>query len=47
MDIVTTFQFGTTCQNLIHQIRRLKPRTTKQLFDIATDHADREETVVV
>jgi hypothetical protein len=47
MDIVTAFQFGTTCQTLIHQIRRLKPRTTKQLFDIAIDHADGKETVAV
>ena len=43
--VVSAFQNGTTCATLIHRLGRRKPRTTRELFDIATDHADGEEAV--
>jgi len=44
-DVVSAFRFGTTCTTLIHKLGRKKPRSTRELLDIATDHADGEEAV--
>ena len=39
------FLSGTTCESLIHKLGYLKPRTTHDLLDIATNHASSEEVV--
>jgi hypothetical protein len=41
------FQNGTTCTSLIHRLGRRIPRTTREFLDIASNHADSEEAVVV
>ena len=35
----------TTCESLVHKLGRKGPRTTKELLDITTSHASREEAV--
>jgi hypothetical protein len=45
-DAISTFQKGTTCTSLIHRFRRRMPRTTRELLDIASNHADDEEAVI-
>ena len=45
MDVINAFLSGTTCESLIHKLGCVKPRTTRDLFDIATDHASGEEAV--
>ena len=35
----------TTCESLIHKLGYLKPRTTSDLLDVATNHASSEEAV--
>jgi hypothetical protein len=44
-DIVGAFLTGTTCNSLIHKFGYQKPRTTRELLDIATNHAFGEEAV--
>jgi hypothetical protein len=44
-DAILAFQNGTTCTSLIHQLGHRMPRTTHELFDIASNHADGEEAV--
>jgi len=44
-DIISAFLFGTTCESFIHKLGCLKPRTTRDLLDIATNHASGEEAV--
>jgi hypothetical protein len=44
-DAISAFQNGTTCTSLIHWLRRRMPRTTRELLDIASNHADGEEAV--
>jgi hypothetical protein len=44
-DAISSFQNGTTCTSLIHQLGRRMPRTTWELLDIASNHADGEEAV--
>ena len=39
------FLFGTTYESLIHKLGCLKPRATRDLLDIATNHASSEEAV--
>ena len=39
------FLFGTNCESLIHKLGCLKPCTTRDLLDIATNHASGEEAV--
>ena len=34
-----------TCESLIHKLGCLKPRTTRDLLDVATNHASGEEAV--
>ena len=44
-DVINAFLSGTTYESLIHKLGCLKPRTTRDLLDIATDHASSEEAV--
>jgi hypothetical protein len=44
-DAISTFQNGMTCTSLIHRLRRCTPQTTRELLDIASNHADGEEAV--
>ena len=44
-DVISMFLFGTTCESLIHKLGCLKPRTTHDLLDVATNHASGEEVV--
>ena len=46
MDI-SAFLSETTCESLIHKLGCLKPRTTRDLLDVATNHAFDEEAVGV
>ena len=43
--MIGVFLSGTTCESLVHKLGRRGPRTTKELLDIATSHASREEAV--
>jgi hypothetical protein len=36
---------GTTCKELVHELGRKGPRTTRGLLDIATNFASNEEAV--
>jgi hypothetical protein len=42
---ISVFQNGTTCTSLIHRLGRRMPCTTRELLDIASNHADGEEAV--
>ena len=44
-DVISVFFIGTTCESLIHKLGYLKPRTTRDLLDVATNHASGEEAV--
>jgi hypothetical protein len=44
-DTISAFQNGMTCTSLIHRLGRRMPRTTRELLDIASNHADGEEAV--
>jgi hypothetical protein len=44
-DAISAFQNGTTCTSLIHRLGRRMPRTTRELLNIASNHADGEEAV--
>jgi hypothetical protein len=44
-DADSVFQNGTTCTSLIHRLGRRMPCTTRELLDIASNHADGEEAV--
>jgi hypothetical protein len=46
-DAISAFQNGTTCTTLIHHLGCRTPRTTRELLDIATNHVDGEEAVMV
>jgi hypothetical protein len=39
------FQDGITCTSLIHRLERLMPRTTRELLNVVSNHADGEEAV--
>ena len=39
------FLSRTTCKSLIHKFGYLKPHTTRDLLDVATNHASSEEAV--
>ena len=47
MDVISAFLSGTTCESLIHKLGCLKPRTTRDLFAVTTNHAFGEEVVRV
>ena len=44
-DIISAFLSRTTCLSLIHRLGCLKPRTTRDLLDVATNHAFGEKVV--
>jgi hypothetical protein len=44
-DVISVFLSGMTCEALVHKLGRKKPKTTKELFDIATNHASGEEAI--
>ena len=45
MDIISAFLSEMTCESLIHKLGCLKPRTTRDLLDVATNHSSGEEAV--
>ena len=45
MDVISAFLSRTTYESLIHKLGCLKPCTTRDLLDIATNHASGEEAV--
>ena len=47
VDIVSKFLSRRTCKSLIHKLDCVKPHTTHDLLDIATNHASGEEAVEV
>ena len=47
MDVISAFLSRTTCESLIHKLGCLKPHTTRDLFDVATNHASSKEAVEV
>jgi hypothetical protein len=44
-DVIGAFLSGTTYKSLIHKLGRKHPQTTKDLLNIATNHASGEEAV--
>jgi hypothetical protein len=44
-DAISAFQNGMTCTSLIHRLGRRMPCTTRELLDIASNHADGKEVV--
>jgi hypothetical protein len=44
-DVILAFWDGTICHTLVHELNREQPKTTKELLDIATQHAYSEEAV--
>jgi hypothetical protein len=44
-DVVSAFLSGTTCKFLIHKLGCQKPHTTRELLNIATNHASSKEAV--
>jgi hypothetical protein len=44
-DAISVFQNGATCTSLIHRLGRRMPHTTRELLDIASNHADDEEGI--
>ena len=45
VDVISAFLSGTNCESLIHKLGCLKPRTTHDLLDVATNHTSHEEAV--
>ena len=45
-DVVSAFCIGITCATLIHKLGLKKPRSTRELLDIVTDHVNGEEAIV-
>ena len=45
VDVITAFLSGTTCKSLVHKLGCVKPRSTKELLDIATNQISGEEAV--
>ena len=44
-DVISAFLSRTSCKTLVHKLGCQKPRTTRELLDIATNHASGEEAV--
>jgi hypothetical protein len=44
-DVIAAFLTRTTWESLVHKLGRKSPRTTKELLDIAMNHATNEEVV--
>ena len=45
VDVISAFLSGTTYESLIHKLGYVKPRTTRDLLDVATNHASGKEAV--
>ena len=45
MDVISAFLSRITCESLIHKLGCLKPRITRDLLDVATNHVSGEEVV--
>jgi hypothetical protein len=45
VDVIRAFLSRTTCESLVHKLGHKRPRTTKELLDIAKSHASGEEAV--
>ena len=45
IDVISAFLSETTYESLIHKLGCLKPHTTHDLLDIATNHASGEEAI--
>ena len=45
VDVISAFLSGTNYESLIHKLGFLKPRTTRDLLDVATNQASGEEAV--
>ena len=45
MDVISAFLSRTTCESLIHKVGCLKPQTTRDLLNVATNHTFSEEVV--
>ena len=45
VDVISAFLSRTNCESLIHKLGCLKPRTTRDLLDVATNHHSGEEVV--
>jgi len=45
VNVINAFLSKTTYESLIHKLGCLKPRTTRDLLDIATNHISVEEAV--
>ena len=44
-NVISTFLSRTTYESLIHKLGCLKPRTTRDLLNVATNHTSGEEAV--
>jgi hypothetical protein len=44
-DVISAFWDGTMCHTLVHEFGRKQPETIKELLEISTQHASREEAV--
>jgi hypothetical protein len=44
-NVIEAFFIGTTCKELVHELGRKGPHTTRELLDIATNFASGEEAV--
>jgi hypothetical protein len=44
-DVISVFQNGMTCTSLVRRLGRRMPRTTRELLNITSNHADGEEAV--
>ena len=45
VDIIRALLSRTTCESLVHKLRRKNRRTTKEFLDLATSHTSGEEAV--
>ena len=45
VDVISVFLSRTICESLINKLGCLKPQTTRDLLDIAMNHASSEEVV--
>ena len=47
VDMIRAFISSTTNEALIHELRRYKPQTMRELLSLATSHASGEEAIYV
>ena len=44
-NVISAFLTGTSCKTVVHKLGCQKPRATRELLDITTNHASSEEAV--